>query len=158
MLVNRFYHLLEEEDKDIRQEALAIALLCMNDDYAIQVFGDYFRRDNLVRRARPAFPAAPSPAAGGGPVSVPADRRRERDLQACLRPIFADASKGDIAEELRNVLLDRLGNQLGKAIKLAPAARREGMNRTAGCWSRPSMSSSSSAKTRRSLPCSSATS
>jgi class 3 adenylate cyclase len=124
VLVNRYYLLLEEEDKEIKQEAL-IALLYLKDDYAIQVFGDYFKDENrsevpvlLERLPRPLNHEVVRFLFKQ--ISID-----DSALQNTLRTILLEVAKSDYAEELRNVLLEYMNHQLGKVIMLSPANTTE---------------------------------
>ncbi len=126
VLVNRYYLLLEDGNEEIKQEAL-VALLSLKDDYAIQVFGDYFKGENrsrlpslLARLPRPLSHETARFLFG----EVGAE---DAALQHTLRDLLGETAKGDFAEELRNVLLDCLNRQQGKAVKVTgPVASGEG--------------------------------
>ncbi|MBN2353791.1 MAG: hypothetical protein JXD23_14555 [Spirochaetales bacterium] len=126
VLVNKYYLLLEDGNEEIKQEAL-VALLSLKDDYAIQVFGDYFKGENrsrlpslLHRLPRPLARETARFLFGQVGAEDPA-------LQRSLRDLLQDAAKSDFAEELRNVLLDCLNRQQGRAVKVTgPAAAGEG--------------------------------
>ena len=118
VLVNRYYLLLEDDDRDIKQEAL-VALLALKDDYAIQVFADYFKTEHsaelpalLERLPRPLTHDVVR-------YLFQQIGSEDKALQRTLRGILAEVTKGDFAEELRNVLLDFLNRQLGKVIKFS---------------------------------------
>jgi class 3 adenylate cyclase/HEAT repeat protein len=118
VLTNRYYLLLEDEDDEIKQEAL-IALLYLKDDYAIQVFGDYFKKENNSQLP-PLLERLPRPLTHEVIhflfTQIGVD---DAALQRTLRLLLQEAAKSDYAEELRNVLLDYLNRQLGKVIKFS---------------------------------------
>jgi class 3 adenylate cyclase/HEAT repeat protein len=127
VLVNRYYLLLEDPNTEVKQEAL-VALLALKDDYAIEVFGDYFKKENraelpalLERLKRPLTREVAQFLFGQVGTNEPV-------LQRTLRGLLQDAAKSDFAEELRNVLLDYLNRQQGKVIKFSSpvAAADEG--------------------------------
>jgi len=98
VLVNRYYLLMEEEDADIRQEAL-VALLCLKDDYAIQVFGDYFKSDKLEEAPRLLGRLPSVPLRDVVQFLLKQITLGNAAVHAALRPLFEEVAKSDFAEE-----------------------------------------------------------
>ena len=107
VLTNRLYLLLEDKDMSVMVDSL-LALLALNDDYAVQIVGDYISSgdDGLIAEiltnlgksfSRETFALVMDTLSMESP-----------SVQKALRVLLPDLCQGGFAEELRQILLESL--------------------------------------------------
>ncbi len=107
IITNRLYILLEDDNPEIRNEAL-LGLIALNDDYAFQVLRDSFQREDgktasfLIRNIQPMI--------NHEILSILLEQvvREDEEIQEALREVLNTLCRGEMAEEIRNHLINTL--------------------------------------------------
>lgn len=128
VLTNRLYLLLEDSDHSVRIEAL-LALLTMEDDFAIQVLDDYIENEDEAA-------AVDILKNLGNEVSHELIARvlkllysGSKQVHEELRRALAPFCQGPLSEDIRNGLLAALKTDLGSAVVTAATSAGRSPNR-----------------------------
>ncbi|MBN1525390.1 MAG: adenylate/guanylate cyclase domain-containing protein [Spirochaetales bacterium] len=107
VLVNRCYVLLEDTSSKVVREAL-VTLISLNDDYAIQVLGDFFLPEKL-EDVPAIIEHLPRPLSRDvislllGKLTI-----NNEKIQLMFREVLEEVAASESSEELRNALLEAL--------------------------------------------------
>ena len=117
IVTNRLYMLLEDPERSVRTEAL-LALLALRDDYAAQIVGDYISGGEAHTVAEILRGVDRPLTRETFSLALRMLRVESLPVQEGLREILPELCQGDLAEELRQGLLDALSGA-------SPAAARQ---------------------------------
>jgi class 3 adenylate cyclase len=107
LLVNRFYSLLDDPQKETRQQSL-IALVSLKDDYAIEVLGDYFKGARLKEAPQVVRKLEKPLSSEVISLLLKTLVIDDEALQEALRDVLGGEVNGRYAEQIRNILLELL--------------------------------------------------
>ena len=107
IVTNRLYLLLEDAERSVRTEAL-LALLAMRDDYAAQIVSDYVKAGDADTVAEILRGVDRPLSRETFSLALEMLRMESPSVQEALRGILPELCQGDLAEELRQGLLDAL--------------------------------------------------
>ncbi len=107
VLTNRLYLLLDDKEQSVRVEAL-LALLDLNDDYAVQIVGDYVQSGDAEIVAQVLANIGKSLSRETFALIMDALAMDSLPVQEALRGLLPELCQGSFAEELRQMLLESL--------------------------------------------------
>jgi class 3 adenylate cyclase/HEAT repeat protein len=114
IVTNRLYLLLEDAERSVRTDAL-LALLAMRDDYAAQIVSDYVKAGDAETVAQVLQGVDRPLTRETFRLAMEMLRMDSQPVQEGLRAVLPELCQGDLAEELRQGLLDALSGTGGRA-------------------------------------------
>jgi class 3 adenylate cyclase len=117
VLINRLYVLLDDKERSVAFEALH-ALLALNDDYAVQIVGDYVRAEDTESVAEILGGLDRSLSRETFALVLDTLGMEDRSVQMALRALLPELCQGSLAEELRQALLESLTVIPANGVKL----------------------------------------
>ncbi len=107
VLTNRLYLLLDDAERNVKVDAL-LALLALNDDYAVQIVGDYVQAGDSVIVAEILSNMGKGMSREIFSLIMDTLGMESPHVQEALRVFLPDLCQGSFAEELRQILLESL--------------------------------------------------
>jgi class 3 adenylate cyclase/HEAT repeat protein len=107
VLTNRLYLLLDDKKSSVKMEAL-LALLELNDDYAVQIIGDYVKAGDGENISKILSNIGKTLSRDIFSLVMDTLGMESAEVQQALRKLLPDLCQGSFSEELRQVLVESL--------------------------------------------------